>query len=363
MKFLFQNKVIFDYATGNPDAVGGAERMQWFLARALAHHGQEVVVYTKVPEQQIVPREQVIDGVAFRWISPLAPLRAWPKILAREKPDWWIWQCADFHLGVLAPLAHAYGTKVAYACALDLDCFPRRALSQRQYFWPLYALGLWLSDRILTQHERQSAWLPRSLQGKAYWVPNLVGTTPAAAHRENYVAWVAVMKQHKRPHLIAEIARKLPEVQFVVCGPTTTDRTQQSYNEHLLQELDSCPNLDYRGQVRSVEAQKVISRAAVFLSTSELEGFPSTFLHAWEAGVPVVSVGLDPGGAMQRNGAGIVAPDVDEAAKAIRTLVQDRALNEQIGQKGIAYIQAFHSEDFVVERLMTALKSHDHVRH
>ena len=35
MKITFLNDGIYPYASGAPDAVGGAERNQWLLARAL----------------------------------------------------------------------------------------------------------------------------------------------------------------------------------------------------------------------------------------------------------------------------------------------------------------------------------------
>ena len=47
MKIVFLNDLIYAYAIGAPSAVGGAERQQWLLARAL---GQRVGMLSLVSE-------------------------------------------------------------------------------------------------------------------------------------------------------------------------------------------------------------------------------------------------------------------------------------------------------------------------
>jgi ABC-type sugar transport system substrate-binding protein len=122
----------------------------------------------------------------------------------------------------------------------------------------------------------------------------------------------------------------------------------------VLEQFETTPNIFYQGQVSPGEAQRVIGGASLLLSTSDLEGLPNTFLHAWGAGVPVVAVGLDPGQAIAASGGGIVAANPAEGAQAIRSL-QDREANQRLGQKGYAYIQAVHGEEAAVARLLAAL--------
>jgi len=44
MKVALVNDIVYRYGYGDPAAVGGSERYQWLLARALAAHGWSVVV-------------------------------------------------------------------------------------------------------------------------------------------------------------------------------------------------------------------------------------------------------------------------------------------------------------------------------
>jgi glycosyltransferase involved in cell wall biosynthesis len=356
VKLVIDNDRIIPYALGEASAVGGAERQMWLLARALTQRGHQVVIYSRHKQPRA---EQVVQGVRLKWVSPRSPLVAWPKILRAEKPDAWWWFERDFYLGWLALLCRAYGTRLLFVLATDLDANPRRALSRRPYLWPLYALGLRLAHRILLLHGGQRGLLPPDLRRKARFWPSIAGEIQPAAQRGDYVAWVAVLREPKRPHLLAEIAARLPRVRFVVCGPTSLHRTSPAYAAALPGLLAACPNIDYRGQVPPAEAQQIISHAGLFLSTAAQEGLPNTFLQAWGAGVPVVSLELDPGGLVAQHSGGLVAHSLAECVEAIALLLRDQALNQRLGENGRRYVQACHSEENAVRALLDALADSD----
>jgi glycosyltransferase involved in cell wall biosynthesis len=346
------NRLVVSYALGQSDAIGGAERQKWLLACALARRGHEVVICCRAA----APRpEQKRNGVRIKWITPLSPLLAWPKILWTERPDWWYWFGRDFYLGWIGLLCRVYPTKLAFGVASDADFPAQRAPLRRKYMWPAYALGVWLAHRILILHPGQMNLLPPGLRQRARYAPSLAGPGSPAPARGDYVAWVAVLREPKRPHLLPEIARLLPHVRFVVCGPPTLDHTPPAYMAAIQAWLEACPNIDYRGQVSPEAAQRVMSEAAVFLSTSAVEGLPNTFLQSWGAGVPVVSLELDPGGLIERNTAGLVAQTVEECAQAVARLLADDALNREMGANGRRYVTAEHNEEHATAIFLSAL--------
>lgn len=355
MKLLIENHEIVWSATGDPRAIGGAERQQWLVARALVRRGHEVVVASFSDDPAA---ERSIDGVRFVEVRPGTPARAWPRLLARERPDWVYRRCADFYLGYIAPLARLAGARMAYACAFDTDCTPEIALSRRRNLWPLYAFGLSMSDRILIQHEGQRELLPEGLRSRAFLVPSIAAAAAAPdpePSREPYVAWVGLLREPKRPHLVVELARSLPHVRFVVCGPPSEHRTRPAYAASIVPALNSCPNIDYRGAVAPDEAQRVLVCASVLLSTSLAEGFPNTLLQAWSGGVPAVSVELDPGGTIRRFGGGKVARDVADAARLIDHYLRNETERVEDGRRGRDYVRDHHSEEAAVASLQRAL--------
>jgi glycosyltransferase involved in cell wall biosynthesis len=126
------------------------------------------------------------------------------------------------------------------------------------------------------------------------------------------------------------------------------------YGEEVQKMLRQTPNVDYRGGVPPDEAMNVIGQSAVFLSTSAMEGFPNTFLHAWSCGVPVLSLGVDLDGLITRERLGFQTDSIQGAVDAIPGLVQE-GFSRRHSARYIQYVQDNHSEDIAVRRFLGAL--------
>jgi glycosyltransferase involved in cell wall biosynthesis len=358
VKIAFTNDIIHAYATGSSLAVGGAERYQWLLARALVRHGISVTVGVREVDQNRLPC--LLDGVRFVSLSRGHALKAWHHFLSSEKPDWWYWQCADHLWGPAVEIAKRLGIKTVFSAAVDRDVILRKALYRRPYCWPLYAWGLFRNDRILVQHEWQLLHLPAALRSKASILPGIVETrAKVTAHRtrEKYVAWVAMLREVKRPDLLIEIARSLPEIRFVVSGGPTAYFARPGYGEHIVNTLRTLPNIDYRGRVAPRQAIDIIGNAGLLLSTSDEEGFPSTFLEAWSAGTPVLSLQLDPGSIIERFHLGVVSKTVQAAIEDISSLMNSAEYRDEIAQRARDYISTNHSELSAVKALRQAVSN------
>lgn len=357
MKIVFLNDLIYAYATDAPSAVGGAERQQWLLARALAAAGWQVTVGVRQPLEH---KERVrIEAVEFVGIGQSQFLWTWYRFLVSEHPDWWYWRCASHLLGLAVLIAKLARVRMVFAVGFDSDVNIRHALFQRPHWWPLYALGLSWTDRIFVQNEKQLLSLPRSWRAKTVKVPSIAQKTQTAvphSQREQYVAWVAMLRKFKRPDLLIEIARKAPDVRFVVCGGPTTFTAAPVYGEKIADTLRALPNVEYRGQVSPEEALQVMTDAALFLSTSDEEGFPNTFLQAWSAGTPVVSLRIDPDQILERHALGKVSATVEQAISDIRDLLDSPKRREDIACRARRYVANNHSPSGVVGRFDDAVR-------
>ncbi len=344
MKIAFMNDLIYAYAIGAPSAVGGAERQQWLLARAFADAGWQVTVGVRQPLR--FNQRLRIEQVEFIGIGQKLLLWSWYRFLVVERPDWWYWRCASHLLGLAVLIAKLVRVRMIFAAGFDSDVDVRHALFQRPRCWPLFALGLECTDKIFVQNEKQLTKVPRRWQPKTRKVPSITPEPRAVishAERGCYVAWVAMLRKFKRPDLLIEIAQKAPDVRFVVCGGTTTFTAAPGYGETIAHLLRSLPNVEYRGQVSPDEALEVISQAAVFLSTSDEEGFPNTFLQAWGAGTPVVSLRIDPDRLIEHHGLGKVSCSIADAIAEIRSLIDSPEVREAISLRARRYVAINHS--------------------
>jgi len=357
MKIAMANDVVYQYASGDPGAVGGAERYQWLLARALAAHGWSVVVgvHAGLPRGERVS----FDGVEFVGLGPGHFLVGVAKLFMAERPDWCFWFGSTHLLGPGVALGWVTGTRTLYGAQFDLDMNPRRALAGRPRLWPLYAFGLERSSRIVLQHRGQYADVPPRWRSKTYVIPGIVDLpdswTPHAQRRP-YVAWVGVLRQPKRPDLLIEIARQCSDVKFVVCGGASAHRSPQGYSERIIQELQRTPNIDYLGHVAPKRALEIMANAALLLSTSEAEGFPSVFVEAWAHGTPVVSLTIDPDQAIERYRLGMLAGDVTTAVRHIQSLVASPENRQAIADRTRLHVAKRHSHSVIAAEIQRALQ-------
>ena len=212
-------------------------------------------------------------------------------------------------------------------------------------------LGATHTDRIFVQHGGQLTELASRRRSKAYIVPSIdsgVAEVKPHSERAQYIAWVGMLRQPKRPDLLVEIARKAPAIHFVVCGAPSAHRSPPGYGERIVDELHTLPNVKYLGQIEPERAQQVIADAAMLLSTSDAEGFPNTFLQAWSSGTPVVSLKIDPDRVIQQAGLGAVSVNMEGAIAAINILMNSPQQREEISIRARRHVTEAHSEAAVI---------------
>jgi glycosyltransferase involved in cell wall biosynthesis len=347
---------VYEYALGMPEAIGGAERQQWLLARALVSAGWSVTV--GVPERLRPGERHVVDGVTFRGLDRGSIVTAWGRFLAAERPDWWYWRTASHLWGPATAMAKLLGVRTIFAASFDSDVRPRRALWRRSRWWPLYAWGLAQSNRIFLQHRGQLGGLHVRWRAKAHVVPSIAGcavTVVPHAQRRPCVAWVGMLRRPKRPDRLVEIAQKAPAAHFVVCGAPSAHRSPSAYGDRVVGELRALPNVEYLGQIPPTKVEALLRGAAVMLSTADEEGFPNTFLQAWSSGTPVVSLEVDPDHVIATRGLGIVAGGTEGAVSAIASLIDTPALRDEIGARAARHVADAHSPAVVTAAFQRAL--------
>ena len=99
----------------------------------------------------------------------------------------------------------------------------------------------------------------------------------------------------KRPELLLELARRCPEIPFVM----VTNRIDAKVYDML---ANAVPRWSQRlsSRLHMRKWTSITPQARVFVSTTAFEGFPNTFLQAGKHGVPVLSLDVDPDGFISR---------------------------------------------------------------
>ena len=311
---------------------GGAELQQTLLAKALAQRGWSVSMVLADCGQ---PDGATWDGVrtfkAYRLEEGIPLVRflhpRWTKLtsaLRRADADIYYSSCAGAHLAQVVMFAHRRGRKAAFRIASNADCDPKELLVE---FWRdrlLYRHGLARADLVLAQTARQQQLLRENFGRESRLAPSLFERADrclAFEERDLDVLWVGNIRQVKRPDLLLELARRLPALEFhMVGGPLPG--AERLY-EAIRREAAGLRNVTFRGAVPYQDVQNLYARARILVGTSEVEGFPNTYLQAWAHGTPVVAF-LDPDGLLRRHGMGRAVTTLEEMGAAVAALRGDR---------------------------------------
>ena len=91
-------------------------------------------------------------------------------------------------------------------------------------------------------------------------------------------------------------------------------------------------------------------RAVALVNTSEVEGFPNSFLQAGKYGVPVLSLQVDPDGMLGRHHCGWqFEGNLSAMARQLRAVWQDSPIASRKGAAIRRYVQQHHG---LVERVL-----------
>jgi len=318
--------------------VNGEAVQQVLLARAfktLDYHVSTVVTAT---EEDI---DATIDGIralssfkqdagipVVRFLHPRATglIRALNEVDA----DVYYQSCAGNSTGLTAAFCQWKRKKFIFRVASDVNCIPGQQLIKYWRDRKLYEYGLRRADFVAVQSRYQQLLLKRHY-GLDSTVVNMAMEMPEEEldrERDLDVLWVSNLRHVKRPDRLLSLAKRLVNINFTMIGGMVWG--EEDYYAEIKRKASSLPNVRFMGQLPYQEVNQYFARSKVFVNTSDVEGFPNTFLQAWARKVPVVSF-FDPDEIIAREGLGRRPATEDEMCDSLRTLLEDSQAREQIG--------------------------------
>jgi glycosyltransferase involved in cell wall biosynthesis len=335
--------------------IGGAELQQSVIARALAARGYRVSMITMDYGQH---DGTVLDGVAVHKIHTpdegIPVLRfVHPRLtslwgaMKRVNADIYYQRTSASSTGFVAAFCRRHGKRSIYAGASDVDFIRHEQDIRFSRDVMLYEYGLRRVDRVFVQSAHQKANLLKHYGREGVIVPNCFSPPPhARADRSGCILWVATVREQKRPELMLEIARRLPQYRFVMIGGSDGGWFADEYVRRIAEEAATIPNLRFKGFVPFEEADRHFGSARLFINTSLYEGFPNTFLQAWARGVPTVGF-VDTGS--RRDGQPVydIVSDVEQAALRIDRMMRDDLAWQQASHRVQQHFREQHSIEAV----------------
>lgn len=360
---------------------GGSEVRAWILGRALARLG-EIDVFFAVNDHGQAPLETWDNVRIYRatsLLSKLAPPHAsiWPEgrpvdslkivddVICEENLSYIINTDADLYcvFGVhnmaaeIVTLCRREGKPVALFIGSD-DHLAARNVSDSNardnygntaaYCYQTIAQA----DLIFAQTNRQAEMLRRRFGREAMVLPNPIDLndsfqlSPRTSPPAPVCLWIGKSDQVKRPELLIELARQLPEFRFQM----VMNISNPEIHDRVVSEAPANVQITERLSIDEIEA--LFRQASFLVNTSLFEGFPNTFLQAGKYGVPIISLAVDPDDFIQENGCGVVADGrLGAMAEALRSLTADARLYGQLSSRVCHYVKENHEPTRIAREL------------
>ncbi len=242
------------------------------------------------------------------------------------------------------------GRKVIFRLSSDLnvDLFNyKRNNRARDYL--LYKYGIRQASSIVCQSIKQKALLKSKLGLDSVVICNgFEINNSICTDKKKHILWVGRCMKSKRPMLFIELAEKMPDEKFVMIMPMNKEIPAHEFDERQTManevyeraaRLDNMTLLEY---VPYENIQDYYDNAKCYVCTSELEGFPNTFIQAALGAAPILSYIIDPDNIIERHRLGFVSNDDAEAAvKFLREINNDKL--EEYKCHMYSYVWQYHN--------------------
>jgi glycosyltransferase involved in cell wall biosynthesis len=283
------------------------------------------------------------------WLDAVPLYRA----LRATRPDVIYQRVGCGYTGIAAHYARRNKARMIWHVSSDADVSPGSTVFYGRNFVQYYiekrciAYGIRHADSIVVQTQHQADQLVRYYGRKADAIAPNFHPAPSEAIDKGgplSVIWVANLKPLKQPEVFVRVAARLSDltgVRFIIVG--AMQGGPSAWREQLLRDIQNAANLDYVGPKTQREVNELLARAHVLVNTSVTEGYPNTFIQAWQREVPVVSLSVDPDGVLDREAIGICAGSEQRLEEALRLLLTDSALRNEYGARGRDYAARRHS--------------------
>ncbi len=346
-----------------PRYLGGIEKQIVSLARGFVAAGYKVAFITFDHGQADgIEHDGITVFKAYDAEEGLPLLRFWfPrmsglwKAMARADANIYLQMGASDETGRVAMgVSRLKGSrKFVFLAASDGDCYANLPALTTRHERILYHHGLKKSDLVLVQTQSQRKMYQDNFSVSSEVLPmpyvDTRGSDLAAENvspQRHHVFWAGRIIEVKRLEWLLDIALMCPNVMFDVVG---SPNEGSAYFEALKERASEINNVTLHGRVTEAELSSFFRNSSLLCCTSIIEGFPTTFLEAWAAGMPVVT-SFDPDGVVAREGLGRVADTQETLAAHIRELLETPEVLVRESNKLKNYFEKTHSVGAVIPR-------------
>lgn len=336
-------------------STGGAETQVFLLARELARRGHRVAIATFAVPSGLPAQVEGVDVIALPVRTPGSSrlATAWwgarfVVALARMDRCVVVQRAAGAMTGLAALAAMSGGRPFVYSSANVID-FELDRLERDRWVLLLFGIGRRLARAIVVQSDEQADLCRRRWGRPSTVIRSLAEPAPLRSASPESFLWIGRLAPYKRPELVVELARRLPQARFRMLGSVSP--THPELLESLRRDARELPNLELLSPRPRAQLGALYEDAVALINTSEYEGMSNVLLEAWARGVPALVHSHDPDGLVLAEGLGwCAAGSLDRLVGLAAAAWSAREDQAEIAERCRSYVAREHVPSRAAER-------------
>lgn len=343
--FPKDSEAIFD--TTSSKTFGGATVQMFAVANEILERG-ESEVFCVVPSvsPDIITHSRLRLLPVFNIKNSLiGTILLFHRVVRSEKPEVLIQHGLSLFSCLLSLYCRLFNIKFVFMFAND-DEVVGMYQSSKKRCW-LFPLLLKTANLLVTQNSYQQSVLNK--RGVKGTIIRMGFPMRAMSEHKKTVLWVARCEELKQPEVFIELAKQIPNQQFVMICP----KVDPAYFQKVKTLAAEVKNLTFIDFVSFNETWKYFEEARVFINTSKNEGFPQTFVQSMVCGTPIISLNVDPDNFIESNQCGFVCSgDKDQLTKSLVTVLDN---SNFFAKNALKYAEINHNIKENVSKLLDEL--------
>ncbi|WP_462323592.1 glycosyltransferase family 4 protein [Desulfoplanes sp.] len=238
---------------------------------------------------------------------------------------------------------------VIFVGQIDEDVLKNKLKKKEGYIaYLMYRIGLKATYFTVSQNFFQMKGFLCCFKKRNFLIKNFLSLNIKENNiKEKYILWVGNNHEKKHPEIFIRLAECMPEFQFVMIMSKTA---QKPSDDDVVEAVAKINNLDYKGFIPFSSISRYYEEASLFIGTSDMEGFPNTYLQSWQAKTPVVSLFVDPDSVIERFRLGRLSGNFKKLCHDVRSLMEDPQERLTIGDNCKVYIENNHDSIRLTKR-------------
>lgn len=365
-KICFVSPYATPLFTNKNGGSGGAEKQFYLFGKNLALNGYDVSFIIEKTDIVVNSNWAKLKKVDFSFLggSKLKIFKSFIELFysfIQLKPDLIILKTAHILFVPIFFYCLVFRKKFIFWGQTDTD-FNLSKDNEPSIIEKCRHLGIRKALYIIVQNSFQKEQLLKNFNRSSKRISNIIEPEIKQRNKlnENIILWIGNSSHNKGFENLIRLSKYFPQHKFVVAMNVADLELFTTYKTN----CSNIKNITFLGSLPNNKLNEFYNKAYALINTSIREGFPNTYLEAWNYGVPVFSLQIDPDNVIMDNNLGYCSSKNENMDKFtllkenLKNIIDEPNKRKIMSNNCKSYLEKNHYPAKVIPLLVNLIEKH-----